>query len=229
MKSKNHVGENFKSLTPIEMEEEKSKPYSLFEQVIVSKIICFYLNGEIGDAGEYAEMIHRIRTSTENDVIEIHLNTPGGDLDTGVQLINAIKSSAAYVITVIDSRAHSLGTLLFLSGDEQLVHDNCTMMFHNFSSGTYGKGNEQQAELDTIIKWFNKLIRKVCHPFLDSEEIGRILKGEDIWMDTDEIRRRLKRMVSEEKQPKSKKTKQLTEQANVKEDKPDETSGKLQT
>ena len=31
-------------------------------------------------------------------------------------------------------------------------------------------------------------------PFLTESEIGKILKGSDVWMDSDEIRRRLTRM-----------------------------------
>lgn len=174
--------------------EEKSKPYSLFEQTIICKNICFYLNGEILEPEEYADMVHRIRSASQNDIVEIHLNTPGGHLDTGVQLINAIRSSQAHVITVLDSRAYSLGTLIFLSGDELQVHDNCTMMFHNFSGGTSGKGNEQAAELELILKWFSKLMKRICTPFLTNEEITHLLKGEDLWMDTDEIRKRLHRM-----------------------------------
>lgn len=174
--------------------EEKVKMFSVFEQSVTSKYVCFYLNGVIEDPQNYAEMIHRIRMASANDVIEIHLNTPGGELDTGIQLINAMKSSAAHIITVLDSRAYSLGTLIFLSGDEYQVHDHCTMMFHNFSSQTYGKGNEQQSELDMLLKWFNKLMHRICHPFLSAEEIKRILKGEDIWLDTDEIRKRLNKI-----------------------------------
>ena len=40
---------------------------------------------------------------------------------------------------------------------------------------------------------------RVCHPFLSHEEIDNILRGEDIWMDSDEIRKRLKRMNKPEK------------------------------
>lgn len=188
----NKIKEN---MSPVAKEEEpRTKPYSLFEQTILCKHSCFYLNGLISDPEEYADMVHRIRNASANDMIEIHLNTPGGNLDTGIQLINAIRSSQAHVVTVLDSRAYSLGPLIFLSGDELQVHDNCTMMFHNFSSGTSGKGNEQAAELELILKWFSKLMKRICVPFLTPEEVTHLLKGEDLWMDSDEIRKRLHRM-----------------------------------
>lgn len=180
-----------------EKEEQKVRPYAAFEQTLVSKLICYYLNGEIDDPMSYAEMIHRIRTANATDIIEIHLNTPGGRLDTGMQIINAIETSQAHIITVLDSRAFSLGTLIFLAGDEMQVHDNCMMMFHNFSSGMQGKANEQAVELDAMTKWFEKLMKRICHPFLTHQEITRLLKGEDLWMDTDEIRARLTKIFTD--------------------------------
>lgn len=84
-----------------------------------------------------------------------------------------------------------MGALIFLAGDELVVHDTCQLMFHNYSSALIGKGNEQQAQVAASGKWFEKVMRHVCRPFLTDEELDRILKGEDIWLDSDGIRRRL--------------------------------------
>jgi hypothetical protein len=42
---------------------------------------------------------------------------------------------------------------------------------------------------------------RLCSPFLSETEIGTILKGSDVWMDSDEIRRRLMRMQRARKAP----------------------------
>jgi ATP-dependent protease ClpP protease subunit len=180
---------------------QQPQPYSLYEMSVPSKHISFYISESVGEPAEYVDMIHRIKTANPQDVVYIYLNTPGGRLDTGVQLINAIRSSEAHVVTVLESTAYSLGTLLFLAGDEYQVHEDCMMMFHTYSSGMYGKGSEQQAELVATSKWFNKLMKKMCHPFLSHEEIDRIIKGEDLWLDTDDIRKRLNRMFKDVKSP----------------------------
>jgi len=182
-------------------------PYGYYESVIPCRHIVFYLSDAIGHPNFYTDMVHRIRSATPNDIIYIHLNTPGGNLDTGVQIINAIRSTAAKVVTVLDGKAYSLGTLIFLAGHEFHVCDDCTMMFHNYSSGLYGKGNEQLAEVTAAAKWFSKLMRHICYPFLSKEEITSIEKGEDMWMDSDEVRKRLKNMIKilqaeHEKKPK---------------------------
>lgn len=177
--------------------EQQHRPYAHFESSVTSKVISFYLSETIGDQAAYTDMIHRIKTASEHDVIYVYLNTPGGNLYTGMQMINAFRQTAARVITVLESHAHSLGTLLFLSGHEWHVMDDCQMMFHNFSSGTYGKGNEQIAEVQANVKWFNKIMRKICYPFLSHEEINFITEGRDLWLDSDDIRKRLNKMAKD--------------------------------
>lgn len=172
--------------------------YKIFVHKVVSKHISIYLSDGIGDGPEFIDLIHRIKSATENDVITIHLNTPGGYLETGVQIINAIRSTDAHVITSLESRAYSLGTLIFLSGDELQIHENALMMFHHYSNLMYGKGHEITAELEVVNKWFNKMLKKICVPFLTEEEVTEIQGGRDIWMDTDDIRKRLNKMTQEE-------------------------------
>jgi len=176
--------------------KEILKPaYFYYESTRTSRELHFYLSDGIEEPDKYVDMIHRIRTAGAEDIVYIHLNSPGGHLNTGVQLINAMQSSAARIVTSLEAISHSLGTLIFLAGDEFIVHDNCIMMFHNYSGGTFGKGNEQTAQLEATVKWFSTLARKIYVPFMSEEEFDRILRGEDLWMQSDEIRKRLDKMV----------------------------------
>lgn len=102
-------------------------------------------------------------------------------------------ASSAHVVTILEARAFSMAALIFLSGDELIVHDNCQLMFHTYSGIFSGKGNEQQAEVAAVGNWFEKIMTRLCTPFLSDTEVSRILKGADLWMDSDQIRRRLMR------------------------------------
>lgn len=175
--------------------ENETRPYTHYEQTVTRRVQHYYLSSAIEEPELYVDMIHKIQTASSDEIIYIHLNTPGGHLDTGVQIINAMQSSAAHITVSIEGNCHSLGTLIFLAADEFIVHDNCLMMIHNFSSGIFGKGNEQQAQLEAQIKWFNLLAKKLYIPFLSTAEMERVLKGEDIWIQSDEIRLRLEKMV----------------------------------
>lgn len=187
--------------------KEDDKPYQYYEQKIARSVHHYYISSAVEEPEQYVDMIHRIQTAGSDEVIYIHLNTPGGQLATGVQLINAMQSTQAHVIVGIEGNCHSLGTLLFLAADEYIVHDNCLMMIHNYSGGVWGKGNEQQLQIEAQIKWFNALARKLYVPFLSVVEFEKVIRGEDIWLQSSDIRDRLDKMVAGAKKEEKKVTK----------------------
>lgn len=160
--------------------------------------ISYYLSGSIQQSHYYTELFYTLRTASETDLIYLHLNTSGGDFDTGLQIINNMLASSANVVTVLEARAYSMGAFIFLAGDELIVHDNCQLLFHIYSGVFAGKGNEQQAEALALSNWFEKFMTRICQPFLSANEIKGILKGSDLWMDSDEIRHRMARMRREQ-------------------------------
>ncbi|WP_428825933.1 Clp protease ClpP [Azonexus sp. IMCC34842] len=172
-----------------------------YEQQLPVRQVSYYLCGDIREPQYYTELFYTLRTASETDLVYLHLNSSGGDFNTGLQIINNALASNARVVTILEARAYSMAALIFLSGDELIVHDNCQLMFHIYSGIFAGKGNEQQAEVAAIGKWFEKVMSRLCSPFLSETEIGTILKGSDVWMDSDEIRRRLMRMQRARKVP----------------------------
>ena len=164
-----------------------------YEQQVPVRQVSYYLCGEILEPQYYTEFFHTLRTASEADVVYLHINSSGGDFNTGLQIINNIAASPATVVTLLEARAYSMAALIFLAGDKLVVHDNCQLMFHIYSGYFSGKGNEQQAEVIAVGKWFEKVMARICMPFLSESEIGRILKGSDLWMDSDEISHRLAR------------------------------------
>jgi ATP-dependent protease ClpP protease subunit len=165
-----------------------------YEQQLPVRQVAYYLCGEIREPQYYTELFYTLRSASDTDLVYIHINSSGGDFNTGLQIINNIFSSNARVVTILEARAYSMAALIFLSGDELIVHDNCQLMFHIYSGIFAGKGNEQQAEVAAVGNWFEKVMSRLCSPFLSDTEIANILKGSDVWMDSDEIRRRLQRL-----------------------------------
>lgn len=176
---------------------EESLPFRgllRYEQQLPIRQISYYLCGDIVEPQYYTELFYTLRTAADADLIYLHINSAGGDFNTGLQIINNIVSSSARVVTTLEARAYSMAALIFLCGDELIIHDNCQLMFHTYSGSFSGKGNEQQAEVAAVGQWFEKVISRICSPFLSDAEIGKILHGSDVWMDSDEIRRRLLRL-----------------------------------
>lgn len=191
MQTQNNRGEE---LLP-EMEEvEVFKGLIRYERQMPVSQVSYYICGDIVEPQYYTELFHTLRTASSTDLVYLHLNSPGGDLNTGLQIINNMRASQARVVTILEGRAYSMAALIFLCGDELIVHDTCQLMFHTYSGNFAGKGNEQQAEVLAVSSWFEKIMRRLCVPFLSENEIKQILKGSDVWMDSDEIHHRLQRM-----------------------------------
>lgn len=178
-------------------DDEDAEPFGglvRYERHMPIHQVSYYLCGELQAPQYYTELFYTLRTAAETDLIYLHINSPGGDFNTGLQIINNMLASEAHVVTVLEARAYSMAAFIFLSGDELIVHDNCQLMFHTYSSSFAGKGSEQLAEVHALGNWFEKVTTRLCTPFLSAADISHILQGSDLWMDSDEIRRRLERM-----------------------------------
>ncbi len=183
---------NNSSTTPPEVIE---LPYRITEATSTQKTISVYISEHLDSAEMYVELLDKLRNTSPQDIVYIYLNTAGGYIDTGIQLINAMKDCKARVITVLDGTVCSMGALIYLAADEYIVHDNCRLMFHNYSGGTYGKGHEQIAELASSVDWYTQMFAEICFPFLSEEEIEEVIVGQDLWLSSDDIRERMETVV----------------------------------
>jgi len=187
--------EREREIEELEDEEKEQKPYNFYEQKVVVRQQHYYISGVIEEPPKYTEMIHRIRTAGPNDTVHIHLNTPGGLVSTGVQIISAMRASQGHVVTHLEGEACSMGALLFLTADEMVVYDDSLLMFHNYSGAAFGKGHELTSTVEATNKWYTKLAKTVCTPFLTDPEMKKIFDGADMWMLSDEVETRLKKMA----------------------------------
>lgn len=157
----------------------------------IAQDIHFYLSGDIGGPEEYADWFHIIRTSSENDSITIHINSGGGEVATAIQFMRVLKEAEAMVTTSAEGNCMSAATLIFLCGDNIEISEHSEFMFHNYSGGMVGKGGEMYDNITHERKWSESLWRAEYKDFLTEAEIESMLNGKDLWMDGDEVLRRL--------------------------------------
>lgn len=178
-----------------EMEEGLIEP--AYQHVCVETAVRqheVYLSGAIREPFEYVPLLSALRNASENDVFHFYLNSPGGYVAAGLQLINAVQESAAHVVMQLDPLAHSMAAILFIQGDELIVPDSAELMFHMYAGGLMGKGNEQLAAVHAAAQSYDRLLR-TCSPFLTEKEVKAVLNGKDLWLDATNIRTRLERMA----------------------------------
>jgi ATP-dependent protease ClpP protease subunit len=151
----------------------------------------FYISGVIEDAKEYNEWFDVIRHAGENDAIKIHINSPGGDLFTAIQFMRVMTECNATIICSVEGACMSAATMIFLCADQFEISEHSMFMFHNYSGIAIGKGGEMYDNIVHERKWSEKILRKTYESFLTEEEIKSILDNKDIWMEGDEVIKRL--------------------------------------
>ena len=157
----------------------------------VASLHTFYLSGSIESPDEYITWFEIMRNAGENDIIQININSPGGDLFTAIQFLRAIADTQAHVICSVEGACMSAATMIFLTADTFEVSEHSMFMFHNYSSATFGKGGEMYDNIVHERKWSEHLLRRIYADFLNETEILSLLDNKDIWMDGEEVLKRL--------------------------------------
>lgn len=162
----------------------------------LSKVHKFYLSGVIKEPAEYIQWFETIRNAGENDVVVIHINSYGGDLFTAIQFMRTMAETKANIVASIEGACMSAATIIFLSAKHWEISKHSMFMFHNYSSGTFGKGGEMYDSILHSKEWSEKLWKDIYTGFLTTEEISAILQNKDIWMSGEEVTRRLQKKVA---------------------------------
>lgn len=155
----------------------------------------FYLSGDVVGSEEYIEWFDIIRSASQNDVIKIYINSPGGDLFTAIQFMRVLTETEAQVVISVEGACMSAATLIFMCGHQYEISPHSVFMFHNYSSGMAGKGGEMFDRMAHERIWSEKLFQDVYADFLNEREIKSILDNKDLWMDSDEVIKRLKKKI----------------------------------
>lgn len=90
-----------------------------------------YIYDEIGYFGITAQDFVRELQGLSAPRIDLHLNTPGGEVFDGIAIYTALKSHKAQVTVIVDSLAASIGSVIAQAGDQRLMTRNAQMMIHD--------------------------------------------------------------------------------------------------
>lgn len=151
----------------------------------------YYLLGTIGDPDMYVDLCHALRSARPEDKFVIRINSGGGQMRTGNQILNAIHECDALTIGFIEHDCGSMATFIFLGCKTWAVSKYAEWFSHTVSGGAFGKECETFEASQFLRKQTHKRIREEYSGFLSDQEIESVLKGSDIYLCADEIMDRL--------------------------------------
>jgi ATP-dependent protease ClpP protease subunit len=192
MATSKHSKTNDNPLIELLKSGKEKKQSTSFTHKPTSHIHEYYLVGEIGESNQYTEWFDEIRHASPDDVVKIYINSCGGDLWTAIQFMRVIRECRAPVVASVEGACMSAATIVFLMSDSFEISPHSMFMFHNYSGGTVGKGGEMVDQIYHERKWSSKLLAEIYANFLKKEEINAILDNKDIWMEGEEVAKRLK-------------------------------------
>ena len=88
------------------------------------------------------------------DLINLRINSPGGDVFDGLAIYNQLQAHPARVVVDVDGLAASIASVIAMAGDEINMASNAMMMIHNPHGMAVGDAGEMQrvAALLTQVK-----------------------------------------------------------------------------
>ena len=139
------------------------------------------ITGEIFDT---EETVKAIQTATED--IDLYINSPGGDVFAGLNVVNAIQKAKVQVTAHVEVMAASIAGVIALACDKIEIDKNSLIMLHN--CWTISSGNKKALEQD--IKAM-EAIDNILHNIIsenstDDSLIAQIEEG-DVWLTGEEV------------------------------------------
>jgi ATP-dependent protease ClpP protease subunit len=84
--------------------------------------------------------------------VEIHLNSPGGDVWDGLAIFNALAGRPGNVVTVVDGLAASAASVIAQAGKTRIIAPGAMMMIHDASSACAGNAADMRELADLLDK-----------------------------------------------------------------------------
>ena len=105
--------------------------------------------------------------------ITIYMRTPGGYVDDGMAIYDAIKSAPNHIVVVALAPASSMSSIILLAGDTKLMMPHAHYMLHEGSSGFWGT----RKQVTTYADWYKKENDKLNDIYVTTMMKSKKFKG----------------------------------------------------
>lgn len=162
--------------------------HKLFQESIKATKYRLFIGEFASLDHELDEIVNKLLNATESDILEVNISSPGGYTDDLMKIENVIRQNFyGRTKTILNAYGYSCGAMLFLCGDERIIFENSQLMFHNISTGAYGKLSDLIDQVHHNKKFFENYMRYSLRPYFTKQEIEDLMAGKEFWLDALEI------------------------------------------
>lgn len=150
------------------------------------------IDEEFTHVSQFAELVDILEQASENDIVQIRLTSPGGNVASVLPLLSALDSTEAFVHVHVDSDIASAATFLVMKAHMVTMNKHISMMIHTASWGYGGHSGNMEASTNHYVKNVKGLARDVYQDFLTEQEFDRVFDGLELWFTPEQVYERLK-------------------------------------
>jgi ATP-dependent protease ClpP protease subunit len=142
----------------------------------------------IGTIGEEAISIaNRItELGQTGKPVYVYINSPGGSVLDGAQIVNAIQVSKVPVYTIDGGLAASMAAIIFEAGTKRLMVDRTILMFHEASGQVGGSFNQIKSRFHVFDRLVGKMDYEIARRVGMNPETFRNLLPSELWLDAED-------------------------------------------
>ena len=162
------------------------RPCFVFTAAADDKPATLSIYDEIGFWGVQAKDFVADLGKVTSKVLNVEINSPGGDVFAGLAIYNALKGSGKEIVVKVMGVAASAASLIAMAGDKIVMPKNTFMMVHNPWSFAMGNADELRETADTLDKIGGALEATYVAKTGQTPEKIKELLSKDTWLTADE-------------------------------------------
>jgi len=116
-----------------------------------------FIFNEIGYGGVTAEAFMTDLRRITAEKINLHLNSPGGDVFDGIAIHNALKEHPAFVNVVVDALAASIASVIAMAGNKIIMARHSSMMIHEAHGMAMGDAETMLTMATRLNTWSDQI------------------------------------------------------------------------
>jgi ATP-dependent protease ClpP protease subunit len=152
-----------------------------------------FIDDDITDPRNYRDVIHCLATCSENDSVNLLVNSSGGRTDSIWQIIEAMKGCRGDVSVTVIGAAYSAASMLACMAPECYIAESAEFMLHTAHYGSIGTVPNVKGQTDFATRQINRLLDTAYKGFLTDKELQELKNGKEFWFDAEEAVKRMGR------------------------------------
>jgi len=150
--------------------EDESKDQDVDDCVkIIGNEILFYGEIDRENALDFVEKFKKLEIELlkkmaelvgYEPMIRVHIMSEGGDIFSGLNMMNILEKSRVKVVTIAQGACCSAATFLLLGGSERRMGRNAYLLIHQISTEFWGNFQDLKTEMKSSEK-FMKMLKKM--------------------------------------------------------------------